>query len=338
MIISFPNITAILRGRYRLHFQRSLPEAYFREQIASLTPSRLRVQRRFQTNSMPVFSLRQQWYEQLIRQDEILFSNNFIERLNTEKDSEHKEYLIYIAGKELINLMKEVQQLPENLQKHTLEDVFGLKTADILRIHQDEEQIIRLIKAVLAALYLDIQTRSKSTMQRSPIMDEKAIYKYIYLEEMEDGSLIKEADYIPVPLTKVQIKDDFVFVPLRGDREDLHNLKVRYEDIVKSDAFFSLEEILFEYGLLNRHGHFIKNKSKSHNKAMAAVYHRIVDLNFFRKTNLNAKKEIKPPDIRAYLDRRYASDLTQEFRKFSDKDMEAALIKLPFLDHDPRFR
>ncbi len=81
-----------------------------------------------------------------------------------------------------------------------------------------------------------------------------------------------------------------------------------------------------------------QDKAKSHNRLMASVYPVIVEAGVFGKHFIGSKQPIKSTDIRAWLNRRYETNLSQEFRKLTPEDHEFARIKLPFLDLDPRFR
>lgn len=330
-----PQIEAMLQGKYRMTFYRSQAESFYREQLSALRPARYAVQRKWQVKEFPAVSLRQRWFERLIRQDEIGFCNIFFDRMEQEKDEEHRVYLVYIAQQMLIRLMKDLQQTALSLLKDH-ESMQDVTQAALHRIQQEEQQILRLLKAALVALYLDVQAFADNGKAKLPTVDEDGLYAYYFLENAGSGGLITTASVIVQPIKPVQQQKQFI--PLRGDRDHVASLKLTYNDILKQEEFQALEELLFEYGLLNEHSIFIKNKKESHNKLMAAIYHQIIRLGFFRKRSLSTKTEITIYDVRNYLNQRYGIDLKQEFRKSTQEDRELAIRKLPFLEMDARFR
>lgn len=335
MHLQLPHIEEILHGKYRLSLYRKLPEAYYREQLMAIKPMYCYVRRLREVKALPAASLRQQWFEQLIRLDDTRFSNDFFGRTEQEENQEHFGYLVYIAQKMLINLMKRLQQTAQGLQQDY--ELWSYETgAAYKRMQQEEEHIIALLKAVLVALYLDVQEIAGPEKIKFPFMDENRLYDYYFLESIEGKSLIASVKDFVEP--KKAIKQTVVFHPLRGDRDNALQLKLRYEDIIKEDVLLALEESLFQYGLLDENSKFIKSKKDSHSNIMAVIYLQIIRLGIFRKHCLSNKTLITKNDIRKYLDQRYCADLEQQFRKSTKDHRELAVRKLPFLEHDPRFR
>lgn len=336
MIIPLPNIDNMLHGSLMLQLHRTQPPAWFGEKLTALTMPPLRVQRRWQLKDDQPFSLRQQWYGHMISMDETGFCNTFLGRVAMEDAVEHRAYLCHEAKKQLSAMMNQLQQLPERLAAFPFAAMDGRSGAEQKRLQQEEDHIITRLKACVAGLFLEVQAASEADESGRPVLDEAAIYTYYYLETPPAESLLKQASPIVLPLPTGLATE--VFIPLRSDRPNQRPSKLHFSDLRDPEKLFELEAILYDYGLLDAQSRFIKNKAKSHNKLMAAVYHMIVEAGIFGKHFFGSKQPIKSADIRSWLDRRYETNLSQEFRKLTPEDHEFARIKLPFLDLDPRFR
>lgn len=331
-----PQISQMLHGHLMMQHHKDKPTAWFREKLEAMHRPRLTVQRRWAIKSTLAYSERHQWYKAMIEQDETNFCNHFLGRMELETDAAHQQYLRHMAMSKLAWLMKEAQQLPLRLEELPANPETETHPLASKRQKLEEQDILAQLKACLAGLYLEVQATGTEDDAGFPALDEHTIYHYHYLEAPPVEPMLLPATPIVLPLP-VKVEPE-AFIPLRGDRLHQTGLKVSFADIADADKLFALEEKLFEHAVIDRQSRFIKNKANSHNKLMAVVYHVIAEAGIFRKTTVVSKILIQPNHIRAYLDKRYETNLQQEFRKTTAADREFACIKLPFLEHDPRFR
>jgi len=107
--------------------------------------------------------------------------------------------------------------------------------------------------------------------------------------------------------------------------------KTDYSYVKNPRLFAEVETRLFEYSIIDTQYYFIKSKKQSNHTLLAAVYHMLIDKNYFRRNILGSKDKIRDKDIRQYLDSRYATDTSQQFRKMNPELLEKASRKLPWL-------
>ncbi len=337
MKITFPLLDKIFFGSLRMHLNRTLPAAYFREQLSEMKTERLFVQRSRSCKPIDLVSPRAQWYLKMTEKDINALSNIFFERIKDEKDDMHKTYLVFNAlSNTLLPAFNALCDYSIVLKKYPAKAEKQLNHAEQERMHAEENQILTFMKGSLAALYLDIQEQADLAATSLVSISEEQIYSYHFLEEPPVESLIIKAETITPALPKNQSSE--TFVPYKGDVVQNNKLKISYKMILKADEFYELEKQLFAYGLLDKYGQFAPNKAKSHSALMSAVYKKIIMAGFFRKKLPGNPSEVSENDIRKYLDHRYGVKLDQQFRKTTRKEIEKASLKLPFLEHHSMFR
>lgn len=333
----FPNLQQIFHGKYRLHMNRGEKEAFFRHQLQQIKPERYLTQRKHQAFSGSIFSPRSLWVVALIQQDVISFSNDFFPRIENEKRPEQQFSLCYsVLTKKIVPAFYAVLRMMDTLQKKPPTPANTGSAMAAERFSREEHQLIAFIKATLTALYLDVQDVTPPSDNILPKFDVAGLYNYYFLEEAPVDSLIKVADPIVKPMEK--LKEKVTFVPFKGDRVRNGNLKVSYNEILKTGELEQLESMLYEYGLIDEDAKFIKNKANSHGMLMAVVYRKMIDAGFFRKNAIGSKDILHENDITTYLDHRYEANAEQQFRRLKTEQMEKAYQKLPFLEYHSMFK
>lgn len=113
----------------------------------------------------------------------------------------------------------------------------------------------------------------------------------------------KAADDAGDPAVYVAVLDD-----VREPKEGIG----RYFDMVrKSKRFGRFEELLFKHGFIDKN-HKFRNQH-GHKKILAAIYHFLIEMDYFKNVNDAWKKHIQPYDVRKFLDHRYQVDLKKQF-------------------------
>jgi hypothetical protein len=135
-----------------------------------------------------------------------------------------------------------------------------------------------------------------------------------------------------LPLKPAKEKIINEFRPVKGDIRDNLLSKADYGIVKNPDRFAAVEERLVEYDIIDDSYHFIKNKKQSNHTLLAAVYRELIDKNYFRRNIIGTAKKYTDTDIRKYLDERYGTDTSQQFRKLTNEQREQAKRKLPWVE------
>src|SRR5690606_33960864 len=93
--------------------------------------------------------------------------------------------------------------------------------------------------------------------------------------------------------------------------------------IIKDSGRFSrFEEELFSHELIDENYNFKNQHGQI--QELAAIFQTLIKKGYFNKRQFPKNKEIKPVDIRKFLDHRYNSNTDKQFRTWANKPDELA--------------
>jgi hypothetical protein len=272
------------------------------------------------------------WYRNLIHHEAISYYNEISLLIAAAQDDTEKRFHVYTAlnkevGEKLRQVATETERLDYRLEYINPEGNHRLK-----EIHTAEETyIFQYLKTELIALYLNIQEAFKEYLNEE-IKDEAWIYLVYFGEAVPKKPLLKSAEAIVLPLKPAKEKTTIGFRPVKNDIRPILLSKADYSIIKYPDRFAAVEEQLVEYDIIDDSYHFIKNKKQSNHTLLAAVYRELIDKNYFRRNIIGSAKKYTDNDIRKYLDERYGTDTSQQFRKLANEQREQAKRKLPWVE------
>lgn len=250
-----------------------------------------------------------------------------------EVDTTYKLYQIFNRVEELISFSKTIEQ----------NDKSSILVIDILKLH------LFIIHSTLLQKYADsinFETINENEIlfQICPSFDSekdepKALAYFInnYLSERSksfvdiDGFTNNKT--IEIQINTNQVKEVISFKPIYQDIKPILKSKADYNIIFKPNLFGEIESKLYEYEIIDIEYCFIKSKKQSNHTLLAAVYRVLIDNNYFRKNIIGKNEKCTELDIRKYLDERYCTDTSQQFRRLTKEQTLKAKTKLPWLDN-----
>lgn len=122
-----------------------------------------------------------------------------------------------------------------------------------------------------------------------------------------------------------------VFTPKQSDFRGHGKGPVSFSDIRDEQLFAKFEIELFDSGILDVDYNF--QKKKGNKEMLAALYHILIQKNYFRKKNFKNGRNYDSWHYRQYLDCRYNVDTSQQFRKCTLKDIEGIKYRYTWVDN-----
>ena len=195
----------------------------------------------------------------------------------------------------------------------------------------EETYIYQYLMLQLIQLFLNIQEAFEEYLSGDKI-EEEDIYLKFFNEIPPNPSFIKECEKLKIPIPIRKKEKETHFNPICQDIFPVMKSKASYSIIYNPGLFADVERKLYEYEIIDLDYKFIKNKIQSNSTLLAAVYKVLIENNYFRKKILGTRKSYSDLDIRKYLDERYSTDTSQQFRRIKNEEIEGAKIKLPWLE------
>ncbi len=281
---------------------------------------------------LPAFSNKLSYYRQMICNDMATAFNTLTDNINRAVDAEEKQYHTYWLLHKGVE--EKIRQVREEIDQRDYKFVY-LSTESEMRktnpSHTEETWIYQLMKLELLALYLNLfHTYGQYLEEEMPT--EEQLYYIFFGEQAPNPSYFRIAEKIVSPLVPVDKVKAVGFAPVRDDLNGGETEKMSYGHLRSPDRFADIEQRLFEYEIIDTNYHFIKNRKQSNHTLLAAVYRELINRNYFNRHVLRSRKRLSDNDIRIYLDKRYAVDLSQQFRKLTEGQREFARLKLPWLE------
>lgn len=332
MELTLQTYHSILFLELRPYRHRERNQDYFKKLLSALESTRYQYQPPREVKFLPPYSPKLSYYHRLISNEAAAFFNQLSRLMQQATDDEEKWYHLHTAlnkvvGEKLKQTASEIERL-----KYRLDDVLPGSDCRIKNpVHAAESYIFQLLKLHLIVLYLNIQDTFGDVVQEEKF-DEESMYFIFFGEKMPEPSFIQQAATIVTPIMPATKKDQMQFMPVCDDLSSRMNTKINYTAVRNPERFAEIETRLYEYEIIDEAYHFIKNKKQRNHTLLAAVYREIIDKNYFRRNIIQSKAKIKDNDIRQYLDARYATETSQQFRKLTKEQRNFARRKLPWLE------
>lgn len=183
---------------------------------------------------------------------------------------------------------------------------------------------------------MEVQESYQNHLKEEALSEEEIYYKY-FNEQAPVPSLIGIADNYPnlkaIPI-KEKKEDKEPFNALRQDIRTEKKGILTYDQLIKNQSRFAqVEEDLFERKLIDKNYQFIDKYGQK--RYLAAIYYQLIRKGYFNKRIFPGNVEVKPSQIRKFLDHRYNSDVDKQFRIWdgTPKELIDFIEKDYWLDH-----
>ncbi len=238
-----------------------------------------------------------------------------------------REYFITLIENELVKYlndyygeMRQVTNEKERLYlisrhlkpiKSFLEDLFLMFFS--MRESDDIQFVLEYLKHQLIRLYLEVISEDKNQAEKTDVED---LYETFFLQAAPVPAFIHNATPIETVAPIEEPKATYVsstFEPILGDFRPEAKGILSYDTIIKNPKrFATFEKDLYLQGFIDQdynftHKHGLKNE-------LAAIYHELISKEYFSPRDYEKLKEIKPIDVRKFLDHRYKVNLDKQFR------------------------
>lgn len=238
----------------------------------------------------------QEFYIQYIECCGMEFLNDFYEEYLTILEPKEQLFFIHCMQKQLVTYLRELKNMKE-ISSASLETEFVYNTL--------KHQLIRL--------FLEVQENKTGSSKFS--IDE--VYRRWFNEEAPNPEVIIDA----APVAGVVEEEQEKLLTYTGFRPRMEDFREEAKGILSYDAiiknpkrFAEVERDLFLQGFIDSnynftHKHGLKNE-------LAKLYHKLIGEDHFLSRDFENLKDIKPRDIRKFLDHRYSVNLDKQFRTF----------------------
>jgi hypothetical protein len=164
---------------------------------------------------------------------------------------------------------------------------------------------------------------------KEPLTQED-IYLQLLNETLPEKTFIREREikeeFIPEAIKKPDLskpqKLETDFTPIHGEVPKARPSKLNYSVIRNPGMFENIEINLKEDGLIDMDYNFIKSRKKQNNRKLAAIIKILIQKNYFKKNIYGLKGDVTPNLIREYLENRYNANVSQEFRKITNDQIQ----------------
>ncbi len=175
------------------------------------------------------------------------------------------------------------------------------------------------LKHQLVRLYMEVQEQYPDILKEDPLTEED-IYLTYFSHQAPIPSCISEVVKIKVRGTasgnKIEQSEEG-FKPIMDDIRNEAKGILPYSVMIKNPTrFASFEEQLFQKEYIDTN-YFFTGKHGKKNE-LAAIYHQLIIKGYFSPLEFDKQKEIKPIDVRKFLDHRYSTNLDKQFRTYNN--------------------
>ena len=320
MTIDLNLFQEILFLSLRPWMRKDVSDARYKEMIHEINRSEYLFQPSFDVKFLKPLTPKRIYYHTLIENATRDFLNNFQQIIESADTTNVKKYWVHKA------LTKVISQKLRDSSQTINDNEFYLETISPDSISKstnkaklDDTYIIQLLKFQLIRLYLEIQMGFKTYLNEDAL-SENELHSIFFTEQSPSKSFIAEAKKIKLatPASQVAEKPDTIqFTPKAFDFRNDKKGVLTYKIIVKdANRFSRFEEELFTHELIDVNYNFKKEHGKI--QEMAAIFQTLFKKGYFNKRNFEKKNEIKPIDIRKFLDHRYVSDTSKQFQTWGN--------------------
>ena len=330
---AFDTFQNILFLDLRPWMNTNIPEVKYKELQQNLKKEYYAFQPLYEVAFTKPLSARRKYYYALIETEAIQYLNAFNNEMSAALNDQEKKYWVHTTlTKSIAQKFKEVKDTIESFGYHLNKFSDSSTNSNTL----DDAYIIQLLRFQLIRIYLEIQDAFKEHLKEDALTFEELNEKYF--SEALSMSYIKEATNLKLPTPVNQIKPQPELPSFEVKAFHFRDSKrgiITYDVIIKNrDRFSRVEEQLFQNRLIDEDYNFRNEHGQI--QELAAVFQTLILKGYFNARQFPKNKEIKPIEIRKFLDDRYGSKTDKQFREWGNKpDKLASFVEARWMDRLP---
>jgi len=292
------------------------PDLKFKQLLAEVKKEYFTYQPNYEVDFIKPLSNFRKYYLAIIEHDATKYLNDLHAEIDASTNPAEIKYLVHFAlTRTLSQKLNETSKILLERKYHSTQFDLSSGNLQLDKSVADESFVIHYLKHQLVRLFLEVQESYQNHLKEESLSEEEIYYKY-FNEQAPKPSFVGEADNYPnlkaIPIKeKKEEKETF-----NALRQDIRNEKkgiFTYGQLVKNQSRFAqIEEDLFEHELIDKNYQFIDKYGQK--RYLAAVYHQLIRKGYFNKRIFPGNVEVKPMQIRKFLDHRYNSDVDKQFR------------------------
>lgn len=338
----------IILGDLRPWLELNRHEEKFASEIGDIKLVEPRFQPIYEIDFHLRFNSKTRYYHKLITNEVNNYCNHLIELISEENDPRVIKYLLRNRFK------SKVKTQLKDVAKIIKANDYDLKYIDpqksdfsVDKDHKSDTYVMLLLKTALIKVYREVQEKFKSYIPEDDYMEISDLLALA--DSYNEPSFLMYHPIVDIALTEVtpqeevlqkstidsadNVQKEIYFIALQTDFRGISRSPIHFEDIRDANKFSDFEADLADSKIIDGNYHFIIHKGNK--KLLAALYHILIQKNFFRKNSFRHQKDFEPYHIRQYLDFRYDADTTQEFKKCTERDIEKFKSKYLWIDNIP---
>lgn len=299
---------------------RTTPDQKFKQMILELTKEHYENQPLYAVDFIKPLTPFRKYYHAIIENEAIRYLNVIHKFVRDSTTDPEKKYWVHTTlTKKITQKLKEVAAIISEKSYSEITDSHGSNNLAAASIPSDDAYVILFLKHQLIRIYLEIQNTFLAYVH-DDIMSEDELLSLYFSHPTPYHSILKNAPNIfpDKPLLNLNPKESKQ--PFNAVRSDIREVKkgiLSYEVIIKNPSrFATFEEKLLEYEYINEKYEFSDKHGQK--QQLAAIYHQLINKKYFNPRNFSLKAEIKPIDIRKFLDHRYRTDVDKQFRDYAN--------------------
>ncbi|MBD3749341.1 MAG: hypothetical protein IE931_07590 [Sphingobacteriales bacterium] len=305
---------------------REVAETKYKELMQGISKEHFSFQPLYEVDFPKPLTAKRKYYFSIIENEATNYLNNFQQIIAGALNEKEKQYWVHTTlTKVLSQKLREVSKVIDDSQYFFQQLSAASKASTPESKIQDEAYILQYLKYQLIRIYLEIQETFSSHLKEEAISEEELHQQY-FSEQAPSKSFIIEAVKLNLPLPASQVTAKPQTVQFTVKAFDFRTEKkgiIPYEAIIKDSGRFSrFEEELFSHELIDENYNFKNQHGQI--QELAAIFQTLIKKGYFNKRQFPKNKEIKPVDIRKFLDHRYNSNTDKQFRTWANKPDELA--------------
>lgn len=325
----FPLYHDILFLRLKPSANRELSDIKFKELLLSLPKEHFSFQPAYEVDFPKPLNAMRKYYFALIENEAIRYLNTINNIFSIpDSDAEKKFWIHNTLTKKLAQKLKETSKIITDNKFYfdLLQPLAKQKISDARTL--DEAYILQYLKHTLIRLYIEIQETHEAYLSEDAITEEE-LHETFFTEPEPYKSLLVEAVKINLPKPASQFVAKADEPPFNANKSDFRGTKkgvLAYDAIIKDARRFSLfEEELYVNGYIDKDYNFKPDYGNKDD--LAAISHILIKKGYFNKRIFPKNVELKPVEVRKFIDFRYNASVDKQFRNLNDKpDLIAAFI------------
>jgi len=305
---------------------REFSEAKYKELLNAVKKEDFAFQPLYELSFLKPLSNKRRYYHALIENEATRYLNSIYSIFVGAYNDEEKHFWSHDTLNKVMaqKLTETAARITEhNYFLSTLTNPLEKKQADTNTL--DEIYILQLLKFQLIRIYLELQTIFNGYLKYDAYT-EAELNEIYFTEPLPQESFLASAKKVNTPAPASQVTAKPQTIQFEAKAFDFRTEKkgiIPYEAIIKDSGRFSrFEEELFSHELIDENYNFKNQHGQI--QELAAIFQTLIKKGYFNKRQFPKNKEIKPVDIRKFLDHRYNSNTDKQFRTWANKPDELA--------------